>query len=120
MDKKAKYEDVPVEKLQLGMMKGPGGDYFEHDLAELAPLIEKKRQQEHPGCRVCFDYEYSRLQTDGICLQTVIVEEVAGYEPTTFDIDSTDETARWNVERANAALALTKDNITEIIRSTMD
>jgi len=120
MDKKAKYEDVPVEKLQLGMMKGPGGDYFEHDLAALAPLIEAKRQQEHPGCRVCFDYEYSRLQTDGIRHPVIIVEGVAGYEPTTFDIGSTDDTAKWNVERANGALALTKDDVREIIRSTMD
>ena len=115
-----KKKAVPVSDLRLGMKKGPGGDYFEHDLAGLAAVIEKTEQEDNPGCRVCFDYEYSRVKNDdGTRHPVVIVEGVEGYKPTTLDIGSTDETALWNVERANGALALTKDDVKEIIRSTM-
>ena len=49
----------------------------------------------------------------------IVVEGQEGYQPTTFDIGSTDETALWNVEKANATLALTKENVRAIIASTM-
>lgn len=114
-----KTKTVPIDQIELGMKKGPGGDYFEHDLAALAGLIQDKRQQENPGCRVCFDYEYSRLKSDDIRHPAILVEGQSGYEPTTFDIGSTDQTARWNVDQANDALGLSKDDITAIIRSTM-
>jgi len=113
-------KNIPIEDLHLGMKKGPGGDYFEHDLADLAPLIESEQQKNHPGCRVCFDYDLSRIKSkDGIRHPAILVESQDGYQPTTFDIGSTDETAKWNVERANAALALTKSDVKEIIASTM-
>jgi hypothetical protein len=115
-----KKTKVPISSLQLGMKKGPGGDWFEHDLADLAATIEKERQCAHPGCRVCFDYDLSRLKSeDGTRHPAIVVEGQAGYQPTTFDIGSTDKTALWNVERANGALALTKEDVKEIIASTM-
>ena len=113
-------KELPVSSLRLGMKKGPGGDWYEHELADLAPLIEKKRQKDHPGSRVCFDYGLSRLKSaDGIRHPAILVEGQEGYQPTTFDIGSTDETALWNVEKANAALALTKEDVREIIASTI-
>jgi hypothetical protein len=62
----------------------------------------------------------SRLKSeDGVRHPAIVVEGQEGYQPTTFDIGSTDATALWNVEKANAALALTKEDVKEIIASTM-
>ena len=83
-------------------------------------MTEKEHQREYPGCRICFDYKLSRQKNDdGTRHPVIVVEDQAGYEPTTFDIGSTDETALWNVDRANAALARTKADVNEIISSTM-
>ncbi len=33
-------ESLPVSSLRLGLKKGPGGDWFEHDLADFVePLV---------------------------------------------------------------------------------
>ena len=70
---------------------------------------------------MCFDYDLSRIRgEDGTRHPAIVVEEQEGYQPTTFDIGSTDETALWNVEKANAALALTQEDVRAIIASTME
>ena len=115
-----KHKKLSVSSLRPGMKKGPGGDYYEHELSELAPLIEKEQQRACPGSRVWFDYDFSRQKSeDGTRYPVIVVEGQPGYLPTTFDIGSTDETALWNVDRANAALALTKSDVREIIASTI-
>lgn len=114
-------KEIPILAIQLGMKKGPGGDWFEHDLVELAATIEHEEQTTNPGCRVCFDYDLSRIRSpEGLRYPAIIVEGLPGYKPTTFDIGSTDKTALWNVEQANKALALTDDDVREIIATTMD
>ena len=86
----------------------------------MAASIEHNQQKQYPGARVCFDYDISRLKSDaGTRHPAIVVEGVSGYQPTTFDIGSTDKTAKWNIERVNAALALTKSDVQEIIASTM-
>ena len=68
-------KSISVENLQLGMKQGPGGDYFEHDIAELAEVVKKK----HPDRRVCFDYDLSRIKSeDGIRHPAIVVEGVEG------------------------------------------
>ena len=116
MDKKMEQKSIPVEDLRLGMKKGPGGDYFEHDLVDFAMFTK----EDYPDNRVCFDYDLLRIKSeDGIRHPVIVVEGVQGCQPTTFDIGSTDETAKWNVDRANAALGLTRSDVNKIIASTM-
>ena len=117
---KSIIKKIVVEDIEPGMKKGPGGDYYEHDLAKLAHILEHRQQQRYSGKRICFDYDISRIKNkNGVRHPVVIVEGRKGYQPTTFDIGSTDETALWNVERANKSLALTKEDIRKIIDSSM-
>ena len=91
---KHKKEKIAVEDIKLGMHKGPAGDYYEHDLEELAPTIEYRQQEQYPGRRVCFDYDISRIKGEnGIRHPVIVVEGVKGYQSTTLDIGKTDETA---------------------------
>lgn len=111
--------DVPVDSVRLGGFVSRWGDWHEHDLAALAPVIAERRGT----FRICFDVIVSRVPSSvasGGYHPVIITEGIPGYTPTTFDIGSKARTCLDNVRRANAALGLSPADVRAITASSFD
>lgn len=116
-----KRRTVPlrIDKVHLGGYVSPRGDWFEHDLAALAPYAQRR----HAPRRICYDVEISRIGSTvnehGYHPALIVVGE-QGYTPTTFDIGACLETCLENERRANEALGLSEADVEAIIESFIE
>lgn len=115
---------VDLEKLASGGHLTEDGEWYEHNLEELAPHTKNRIEGDFgAGVRFCFDVKYSRQPStvnEGGFHPVQVVEGVAGFLPTTFDIGASLKTCEENVRKANEVLGLTSEDVAQIIDSSMN